>query len=58
MKEHTYKLIKNGITYYMTQEEYEHADEWIAAIEQEVAESTKRMEAKKAELYSKWRTGK
>lgn len=54
-REHIYKVTRRGVTYYMTQKEYEHCDEYIDALEEEVAESKRRWGQKKAELAEKWK---
>lgn len=49
---------RDGITYYMTDEEFEHADEWIQAIKDETNFMTIHWEDVKEKLYKKWREGK
>lgn len=53
-KDHIYKVIRNGVTYFMNGIEYRHADEWIATVEAEIKESTERHNRIRAELYKKW----
>lgn len=48
------KIIKNGVTYYMTEKEARHAEEYIAMLEQEIAEREKSWEAKKKAFDAKY----
>lgn len=54
----THTVSQNGITYYMTDEEYEHADEWIQAIEDEKKLRDESWNRRKAELYDRWQKEK
>lgn len=54
MGEHNHIVQRDGITYFMTDIEFRHADEWIDAIKQEVNERAISWERKKQELYEKW----
>lgn len=51
-------VFRDGVTYYMNDEEYEHADEWVAAIEESIKENSERWAARKEALYEKWRREK
>lgn len=53
-KNHIYKVIRDGVTYSMNEIEYKHADEWIAEVEAEIKEATKRHEDMRNALYKKW----
>lgn len=49
-----HKVKQDGITYYMTDEEYKHKDEWVQAIKDEIKLREQSWQMRKKELYEKW----
>lgn len=51
---HNHIVQRDGITYYMTDVEFAHADEYIQAIKDEINARTIAWEERKKRLYEKW----
>lgn len=56
MGQYKHIVQEDGITYYMTDTEFAHKDEWIQLIKDHINECSIKWDRKKEEFYKKYET--